>query len=119
MKSHVEIEHTTKEPDSFKCKECDFVSNTQVGIEEHMKTKQRTVPNCVNCKNVNEENTILKVKLESLNDVQKNYEVARKMYLEKEKEMEKSDKAQKKEMEKEGLDNIKLEDAVRRLTMEN
>ena len=117
--SHMDAEHSREEPQSFNCKDCEFKTDTQSKLDEHMITKQAYVPNCMNCVKLTDEVTVLKVKLDSLDEVQEDYEVAKKMYLEKEKELEKSNEIHKKEMDKEGLDRMKLEDTVRRLTLEN
>ena len=47
------------------------------------------------------------------------YETARKMFLEKENELERVKESHMKDMEKEGLDRLKLEDSVRALTLSN
>ena len=119
MESHVIQEHSRKEPAILKCKECDFTSTTKAELDEHMKTKKEAEPNCDSCVTVNDELVALKEKVKSLGEVEENYEVARKMFIEKEKELEKVNEIHMKEREKEGLDRLKLEDTVRRLTMEN
>ena len=61
----------------------------------------------------------MKGKEVSLTEIQENYDIAKKMYIEKEKELENVREAHKKEMEKVCLDKLKLEDDVRCLTFEN
>ena len=84
-----------------------------------MKEKKRTQPNCTKCSVAEGEITVLKAKVDSLSEVEENYDVARRMYVEKEKELQKSNELHSKDLEKEGLDRLKLEDTVRRLTLEN
>ena len=62
---------------------------------------------------------VLRENEKSVEEVEENFETARKMYLEKEKELEKLRETHAKDMGKEGLDRMKLEDSVRRVTQEN
>ena len=61
----------------------------------------------------------VKAKTSLLEEVQENYEIARKLFMDKEKELDKVKEGQLKEAEKDGLDRMKLEDKVRCLILEN
>ena len=85
-------------------------------LKTHKETKHRTNKTCLECDKVSNE---LKETVSSLEEMKENYEVARTMFLEKEKELKKAKELNIKENEKEGLDRLKLEDNVRRLILEN
>ena len=108
LKLHVDVNHSR----SLQCNECDFTSTTQSELDKHMKEKKRTQPNCTKCSVAEGEITVLKAKVDSLSEVEENYDVARRMYVEKEKELQKSNELHSKDLEKEGLGRLKLEDTV-------
>ena len=61
----------------------------------------------------------LRSKESLISEVQENYDIAKKLYVKKEKELEKVKEEYKKEIDKVCLDKLKLEDDVRCLTFEN
>ena len=85
----------------------------------HIISNHITPPNCANCEEIKEELRVAKEKVILLDETEEDLVTVRIRYVEKEKEIVKLMELHAKENEKDGLDRLKLEDTLRRLTMEN
>ena len=95
MQTHIELHHgdntatknerqveNVRETETFICKECKFCASTQNDLEKHLEQHEhKTGSNYGKCDLLNTE---LKGKELFLTEVQENYEIAKKMYIEKE-----------------------------------